>query len=263
MGVPLVRGRAFDGRDSGTGIHRVIVNQTLAAKYFPGEDAVGQSIIVSWNDSVPDEIVGVVGDVRQQDLETEARATIYWPPARFTYPFMTIAIRTAGDPRGVVAPAVAALHDLDPNVAAADVRTMEDVIDISVAQRRLTMLLLSIFAGLALVLAAVGIYGVISYAVSLRTRELGIRIALGATGRQVSGLVLQQGVTLALAGVVIGGVGAYWLTRLIAKLLFGVGATDPLTFFGVAGLLTAIAALASYIPARRAARVDPLLAMRE
>ena len=122
MGVPLLRGRAFDGRDAGTGVRRVIVNQTLAKKYFPGEDPIGKSIIVSWNDEVPDEIVGVVGDVRQQDLETEARATIYWPPARFTYPFMTIAIRTAGDPRGVVAPAVAALHDLDPNVAAADVQ---------------------------------------------------------------------------------------------------------------------------------------------
>ena len=127
MGIPLVRGRAFDARDAGTGIRRVIINQTLANKYFPGEDPIGKSIVVNWNDEGPDEIVGVVGDVRQQELETEARATIYWPPSRFTYPFMTIAIRTAGDPRGVVSPAVAALHEMDPNVAAADVKTMEEI----------------------------------------------------------------------------------------------------------------------------------------
>ena len=163
MGVPLLRGRAFDGRDAGTGVRRVIINQTLARKHFPNEDPIGKSVVVSWNDEGPDEIVGVVGDVRQHDLETEARATVYWPPSRFTYPFMTVALRTTGDPRSIVPGAVAALHELDPNVAAADVRTMEEIIDISVAQRRLTMLLLAIFAGLALVLAAVGIYGVIGY----------------------------------------------------------------------------------------------------
>jgi putative ABC transport system permease protein len=262
MGVPLLRGRAFDGRDTGTGIHRVIVNQALAAKYFPGEDAIGKSIIVSWNDSVPDEIVGVVGDVRQQDLETEARATIYWPPARFTYPFMTIAIRTAGDPRGVVAPAVAALHDLDPNVAAADVRTMEEVIDISVAQRRLTMLLLSIFAGLALVLAAVGIYGVIGYSVSQRTQEIGIRMALGAPRGSVLRMVVGQAMTLALIGVALGAVGAWLLTRLMQKLLFGVTASDPVTFLAVSALLALVAALAASVPGLRATRVDPVIALR-
>jgi len=155
------------------------------------------------------------------------------------------------------------MRELDPDLPLSELRQLKELVSQSVSRPRFYTMVLGVFAAIALVLAAVGIYGVISYAVSLRTRELGIRIALGATGRQVSGLVLQQGVTLALAGVVIGGVGAYWLTRLIAKLLFGVGATDPLTFFGVAGLLTAIAALASYIPARRAARVDPLLAMRE
>ena len=226
----------------------MIINQTLATKYFPGEDPIGKSIIVSWNDAVADEIVGVVGDVRQQDLETEARATIYWPPARFTYPFMTVAIRTAGDPRGVVAPAVAALHDMDPNVAAADVRTMEDVIDISVAQRRLTMLLLSIFAGLALVLAAVGIYGVIGYSVSQRTQEIGIRMALGAPRAAVLRMVVGQAMALALAGVAAGAAGAWLLSRLMQKLLFGVTATDPLTFLSVSALLGLVAALAAAVP---------------
>jgi putative ABC transport system permease protein len=262
MGVPLLRGRAFDARDTGTRIRRVIVNQTLANKYFPGEDPIGKSIVVSWNDAGPDEIVGIVGDVRQQDLETEPRATIYWPPSRFTYPFMTIAIRTAADPRGVVSPAIAALHEMDPNVAAADVRTMEEVIDISVAQRRLTMLLLSIFAGLALVLAAVGIYGVIGYSVSQRTQEIGIRMALGAPRATVLRMVVGQAMALALVGVAVGAVGAWLLSRLMQKLLFGVTASDPMTFVAVSTLLALVAALAASIPGLRATRVDPVIALR-
>jgi putative ABC transport system permease protein len=157
----------------------------------------------------------------------------------------------------------AQVRELDRDLPISDLRQLTEVVAASVSRPRFYTMVLGVFAAIALVLASVGIYGVISYAVSLRTRELGIRIALGATGSQVSRLVLRQGVTLALAGVVIGGAGAYWLTRLLAKMLFGVSATDPLTFFGVAGLLTAIAAVACYVPARRAARVDPLLAMRE
>jgi putative ABC transport system permease protein len=262
MGVPLLRGRAFDNRDEGTGIRRVIINQALAKKFFPGEDPIGKRIIVSWDDEVPDEIVGIVGDVRQQDLEKEARATIYWPPARFTYPYMTVAIRTSNDPRTVVSGAVAALHGLDPNVAAADVKTMEDVIDTSVAQRRLTMLLLSIFAGLALVLAAVGIYGVIGYSVSQRTQEIGIRMALGAPRAAVMRMVIGQAMGLASIGVAAGAVGAWGLTRLMQKLLFGVTASDPLTFVAVAGLLALVAALAAAVPGLRATRVDPVVALR-
>lgn len=262
MGVPLVRGRAFDGREAGTGVRRVIVNQALAQKYFAGQDPIGRSIVVSWNDEGADEIVGVVGDVRHQDLETEARATIYWPPSRFTYPFMTIAIRTAGDPRGIVSPAIAALHDMDPNVAAADVQTMEQVIDTSVAQRRLTMLLLSIFAGLALVLAAVGIYGVIGYSVSQRTREIGIRMALGAPRANVLRLVVGQAMALAAVGVGVGAAGAWLLTRLMQKLLFGVTASDPLTFAAVSALLGLVAGVAASVPGLRATRVDPVIALR-
>jgi putative ABC transport system permease protein len=262
MGVPLLRGRAFDNRDAGTGVRRVVINQALATKFFPGEDPIGKSIIVSWDDDVPDEIVGVVGDVRQQDLETGARATIYWPPSRFTYPFMTIAVRTAGDPRGIVSGAVAALHELDPNVAAADVKTMKEVVDVSVAERRLTMLLLSIFAGLALVLAAVGIYGVIGYSVSQRTQEIGIRMALGAPRAAVMRMVIGQAMTLAAAGLVAGAAGAWLLTRLMQKLLFGVTASDPVTFAAVSALLALVAALAASVPGLRATRVDPVVALR-
>jgi putative ABC transport system permease protein len=261
MGVPLLRGRTFDARDLGTGVRRVIVNQTLARKHFPGEDPIGKSIIVSWNDEGPDEIVGVVGDVRQ-DLDTTARETIYWPPGRFTYPSMTIAIRTAGDPRGVVAGAVAALRNLDPNVAAADVRTMEEIVDKSVVQRRLTMLLLAIFAGLALVLAAVGIYGVIGYSVSQRTQEIGIRMALGAPRAAVLRMVVGQAMVLAGIGLATGAVGAWLLTRLMGKLLFGVTPSDPLTYAAVSALLALVAAVAASVPGFRATRVDPVIALR-
>ena len=262
MGVPLLRGRTFDSRDTGANIRRVIVNQALARKHFPNEDPIGKSIIVSWNDEGPDEIVGVVGDVRQQDLETEARATIYWPPGRFTYPFMSVAIRTAGDPRNIVAGAVAALHELDPNVAAADVKTMDAVIDASVAQRRLTMLLLSIFAIVALVLAAVGIYGVIGYSVSQRTQEIGIRMALGAQRATVLRMVVGQAMTLAAVGIAAGAVGAWGLTRLMQKLLFGVEPSDPMTFIAVAGVLALVAGVAASIPGLRATHVDPVIALR-
>ena len=262
MGVPLLRGRTFDSRDAGTNVRRVIVNQALARKHFTNEDPIGKSIIVSWNDEGADEIVGVVGDVRQQDLETEARATIYWPPGRFTYPFMSVAIRTAGDPRTVVAGTVAALHELDPNVAAADVKTMDAVIDASVAQRRLTMLLLSIFAVVALVLAAVGIYGVIGYSVSQRTQEIGIRMALGAQRATVLRMVVGQAMLLAALGIAAGAGGAWGLTRLMQKLLFGVEPSDPATFVGVAGILALVAAVAASIPGLRATRVDPVIALR-
>jgi putative ABC transport system permease protein len=262
MGVPLLRGRLFDARDDVKNVRRLIISQALAKKYFRGEDPVGKSLIVSWNDEKPDEIVGVVGDVRQQDLETEARACIYWPPSRFTYSYMTVAIRTAGDPRAVVNAAVAGLHQLDPNVPAADVRTMDDVIDVSVAQRRLTMLLLSIFASLALVLAAVGIYGVISYSVTQRTQEIGIRMALGAPRAAVMRMVVGQAMVLSIAGLTAGALGAWMLTRLMQKLLFNVTPSDPLTFAAVSILLALVAATAAAVPGLRATRVDPVIALR-
>jgi putative ABC transport system permease protein len=262
MGIPLLRGRTFDQRDAGANAHKVIVNETLARKHFPNEDPIGKRIVLWWNDRSEDEIIGVVSDVRDAALETEPRPMTYWPPARFAYPFMTVAIRTATDANAIVPAATAALHQIDPDVAAADVRTMNDVVDASVAQRRLTMLLLAIFAGMALLLAAVGIYGVISYTVTQRTQEIGIRMALGAQRGQVLSMVVRQALVLAGAGILMGGVAAVLLTGVMRNLLFGVRASDPITFAVVAAVLGFVAAIASSVPGLRATRVDPVIALR-
>ncbi len=262
MGIPLLRGRHFDQRDTGSNVNRVIVNETLVRKHFPNEDPIGKRILLYWNDRAEDEIIGVVGDVRDSALETEPRAMTYWPPTRFAYPFMTVAIRTGGDARTIVPAASAQLHQIDADVAAADVRTMNEVVDVSVAQRRLTMLLLAVFAGMALVLAAVGIYGVISYTVTQRTQEIGIRMALGAQRGMVLSMVVRQALVLAGVGILIGATGAMALTRLMQNLLFSIRPSDPVTFAAVAVTLGAVAAIAASVPGFRATRVDPVIALR-
>jgi putative ABC transport system permease protein len=262
MGIRLVRGRLFGPMDDGPHVRRVIISDTMARKYWPDQDPIGQQVVAAWNDEGPDEIVGVVGDVRQETLEDESRPSIYFPPARFAYPFMTLAIRATGDVRGVVPAVTDRVHQLDPNIPVADVLTMNEVRDLSVAQRRLTMMLLGVFAGIALVLAAVGIYGVISYTVSQRTQEIGIRMALGASRSTVLAMVLRQALVLAAIGIAIGGVGALLLTGLMRNLLFGIQPTDPTTFSLVAVLLALIAAAAAAVPGLRATRVDPAVALR-
>jgi putative ABC transport system permease protein len=262
MGIPLLRGRTFDQRDTGTNARKVIINETLARKHFPNEDPIGRRIVIWWNDKGEDEIIGVVADVRDAALETEPRPMTYWPPARFAYPFMTAAIRTVGDAKAIVPAATAALHQIDSDVAAADVRTMNEVMDASVAQRRLTMLLLVVFGGMALLLAAVGIYGVINYTVTQRTQEIGIRMALGAQRGHVLTMVVGQALVLAAAGIAIGTAGAMLLTGLMRNLLFGVQPSDPVTFAAVAAVLGIVAAAAASVPGFRATRVDPVIALR-
>jgi putative ABC transport system permease protein len=262
MGIPLLRGRLFDQSDAGSNVRRVIISESMARTFWPNDDPIGQQIIVEWNDAGPDTIVGVVADVRQEALEKEVRPSIYWPPSRFTYPFMTVAIRATVDPASIVPAATAKVHELDPNIAVADVRTMTEVRDISVAQRRLTMILLGAFAAMALALAAVGIYGVISYAVTQRTQEIGIRMALGAQRSSVLAMVLRQALTLAGVGIAIGAVGALLLTGLMKNLLYGVAPSDPVTFAAVAVILGLVAATAAAIPGLRATRVDPVVALR-
>jgi putative ABC transport system permease protein len=262
MGIPLLKGRLFNESDPLERTNRVIVNDAFARRYWPNEDPIGRRIKISWNDTREDEIIGVVGDVRNAALSTEARPTSYWPYARFPYSSMTIAVRTAGAAAAVVNPVATIVHDQDPNLAVADIKAMDDVVAASVAQQRLTMLLLAVFAAAALLLSAVGIYGVLAYGVTQRTQEIGIRMALGAQHADVLRMVVRQAMALTGAGILAGAAGAFALTRLMTKLLFNVKPADPLTFVAVACLLALVAALASYIPGRRATRVDPVVALR-
>ncbi len=262
MRVPLVMGRVFVENDPSENSHRVLVNEALARQYFPGENPLGRRLKISWGENVEDEIVGVVGDVRQATLDKDARPTIYWPYGRLPYPTMTLAVRTGGEPLSMASSIVRIVHQLDPNLAVADIRTVDEVVSDSLAQQRVIMLLLTIFAVAALALAAVGIYGVISYSVSQRTQEIGIRMALGAERAQVLWTIVGQALALAATGIAIGAAAAFLLTRLMTGLLFGVAPDDPVTFAAVAAVLAGVAAAASYVPGRRATRVDPVVALR-
>jgi putative ABC transport system permease protein len=262
MGVPLLRGRLFHEQDAADAKNRIIINETMAGRHWPGEDPIGRRVKISWNDDREDEVIGVVGDVKHDGLGVEPRAMIYWPYRRNPYGSMTIAVRASADPRTIVNSVVGIIRQQDPALAVADIRTMDEVVAESVAQQRLTMLLLAVFAGAALLLAAVGIYGVIAYAVTQRTQEIGIRMALGAQRHDVVRMVVGQAAFLAAAGIAIGAAGALVLTRFMKGLLFEVEASDPMTFLVVAATLGIVALVASYIPSMRAARVDPVIALR-
>jgi putative ABC transport system permease protein len=261
MGVPLLAGRLFNERDAGDAKGRVVINETMARKYWSGENPIGRRVQISW-DNIEDEVIGVVGDVRHAALDAVTRPMTYWPYARNPYGTMTLTIRTAGDATPVVNAVVGLVRQRDPELVVANIKTMDEVVSSSVAERRLTMLLLAIFAGAALLLAAVGIYGVIAYGVTQRTQEIGIRMALGAQRADVLAMVVRQALVLTAVGIAAGGAGALLLTRLMEGLLFQVRPADPVTFGAVSGLLAAVAILASYIPGRRATRVDPVIALR-
>lgn len=263
MRIPLVAGRAFTRREqTDEAVHLVVINEKLARQHFPN-GAIGQRVIVSWNDQSPDEIIGVVGDVRTSDLETEARPTIYWPQGRFTYPWTTAVIRMKDQDASAAIPLIRnEVRRLDSNVPIADIRPLDEVVARSVAQRRLTMVLLGVFAAVALVLAAIGVYGVMSYTVAQRTREIGVRMALGARRSDVLGMVLRRAFALAAAGVVLGAGAAWLLTRYMAALLYQTEPGDPMILAGVSLILVVATLLASYVPGRSATRVDPLIALR-
>ena len=269
MGIPLVKGRTFTERDVLNSAPVLIINNTLAHQHFPNEDPIGKRIAPGFstlpmNDDGPGmrEIVGVVGDVRHQNLQGPAQPEFYFPQAQMPMSSMTVVIRAAGDPRALQHAARGIVQSLNKSAPIFNVRTVEELVGGSVASPRFNTLLLAMFAGVALILTAVGLYGVISYSVAQNTQQIGIRVALGAQTGDVFKLIVGQGTFLTLVGVVIGLGAAYGLTRLMSSLLYGVGATDPWTFAGVAMLLMLVAFIACYLPARRATRIDPVVALR-
>lgn len=272
MGIPVMRGRSFTEQDSEHAPQVALIDASMAQKFFPNENPIGKRINVGLLEMQP-EIVGVVGHVQHwglgarehHDLEAQLYLPVWQIPDRF-WPLLAnggqYVARTTGPPAGLAASIRPAVEKVDPSAVLYDVRPMEEIVARSISTQQLTMLLLSVFSALALALSAIGIYGVISYLTGQRTHEIGVRVVLGASREDVLRMVLGQGMRMTLIGVALGISAAFGLTRLITKMVYGVGATDPLTFAGVSVLLSAVALFACYIPARRAMRVDPMVALR-
>jgi len=265
MGIRLLRGRFFNESDNDKSQPVIIVNATLARRHFPNEDPIGKRLKYSkptvqgpWRT-----IIGVVNDEKQDGLGAKVEHETYQSHLQNAQSDMTLIVRTAASPQTLTGAVREEIRALDRSLPLYDIKTMRAAIYESVARERFITLLLIVFAALALTLASVGTYGVMSYSVTQRTHEIGVRMALGARSRDVLKLVVAQGGKLASSGVAIGLISAFALTRLMKGLLFGVGATDPATFFAVALLLTVVALLACYVPARRAAKVDPMVALRD
>jgi putative ABC transport system permease protein len=263
MGIPLRMGREFTERDiTEDDANVVIINETMARLFWPNGNPLGRRVRINRPEERPDEIIGVVADVKISDIESEVMPTVYWPHHRWPFGFAAVLVRTTVDPMSLTAAVTREIRSLDPELSVAEVRTMEQVLWSSVAGPRFYTLLLTIFAAVALLLAMMGIYGVMSYAVTQRKHEIGVRLALGAQPRDVLKLVIQHGMALTLIGVAIGLSASYALTRYLAGYLYEVKPTDPVTFIGVALLLSVVALLACLIPAVRATRVDPMVTLR-
>jgi putative ABC transport system permease protein len=270
MGMRILKGRAFSPHDAETAPGVVIINETLAARYFAGQDPIGQRLNLSGSPKDLREIVGVVADVRNYGLDAEVKPEVYVPFLQSAPGYLagmtsalTIVVRSTIDPTALTATLREQVQALDKDQPVSAIKTMELYLADSMAQRRFNMLLLAVFAGLALVLAAVGIYGVIAYTVTQRTHEMGIRIALGARGGDILRLVFSNAMATTVTGIFIGLGAAFGLTRLLQSLLYQVTATDPFVFAAIPLLLLAVAAMATYFPARRAMKVDPITALRE
>jgi putative ABC transport system permease protein len=263
LAIPLRSGRTFTEGDRADAPRVMIVNEEMARRHWPNENPIGRRVTMKdWGPPLTGQIVGVVGDVKADGLDSTTRPMIYWAYPQFPGVFNNLVIRTDGDLPTIITAVKNQIWSIDREQPMTRIQTMEDVIAGSVAPRRFNMLLLGTFAALALALAAVGIYGVLSYLVSQRTHEIGIRMALGAHRRNVMAMIVKQGMLLALTGVGVGLLASLALTRLTASLLFGVDASDPLTFTLVSLLLSLVALFACYIPARRATKVDPIVALR-
>jgi putative ABC transport system permease protein len=261
LGIPLLRGRDFSESDLSGAPEVAIINEEMARQFWPDEDALGKRILLGGS-TTPYTIIGIVGDVKQSGLEVKPRQEMFFPYYQQGYRNATFAIRTTADPEQMTIAVRGAIQELDRDQPLFLVRTMDEVISESVSSRRFSMMLFIIFAVTALLLAVVGLYGVMSYMVAQRTHEIGIRMALGASSKDVLGMIVGNAMRLALVGIVIGLGAAFALTRLMENMLYEVKATDPLTFVVISILLALVAAAASYMPARRATRIDPMDALR-
>jgi len=263
MQIPLKRGRLFTAQEASEMRHVVVINETFALQNLPGEDPIGKRLLINMKaEKVPTEIIGVVGDNKHMGLDVEVKPMAYWPQPELVYPGMTFVIRSGSDPESLAPSVRSIIHGLDPLQPVAEVNTMEKLLSTSVARSRFSATLLTVFSVVALVMAVVGIYGVMSYSVVQRTHEIGVRIALGAQRGDVLRLVVLKGVVLGLVGVGVGLAAALALTRLLSSLLFEVKPTDIVTYAAVAVALFLITLVACYVPARRATKVDPLKALR-
>ena len=274
MGMRLLRGRLFDRTETPDSAKVIVINDTLARRLWPGEEAIGKRLKQGWPET-PDrpgkpgeyfspwrEVVGVVSDVKFNGVTNDTPMQVYLPLVHDYARSVALVVRSSTEPASLVPAIEAIVHDLDKDLPLFQVRTMEQMLDASIARERMSMLIFAVFAIVAVALASVGLYGVVAQGVTERTHEIGVRMALGADARHVLGLVVRQGLSMALVGTAIGLAGAFALSRWIDALLFGVTATDPATFAVVVSTLLAVATIACYIPAWRATRVDPTTALR-
>ena len=264
MSIPILKGRPLNAQDTENSPLAALINETMAKELWPGENPLGKRIKFAGTDTPKPwrEVVGVVSDVSQYGLDKKAPKQIYLPVSQFPASFMSLVVYTSSDPKALITPVRSQVYAIDKEQAVFSVATMEQLMSDSISLRRFFMLLLTVFAALALALASIGIYGVMAYTVSIRTHEIGIRMALGARRNDVLNLVLKQGVLLTAVGVTLGLTASFALTRLIAGLLYEVPAADPFIFAATAAVLAFVALLACYLPARRATRVDPMIALR-
>ncbi|HVJ29851.1 MAG TPA: ABC transporter permease, partial [Gammaproteobacteria bacterium] len=265
LGVPLSSGRYIDERDTRSAPGAAVINQTMARIHWPDQDPLGQLFRFGMGGAAMFTVVGVVGDIRQSGLDVPASPEVYVPLDQAVYPFLwpnNLVVRTDGDPLAFAAAVRAAVWEVDPSQPVSDLRPMSEVLDFELANRSTQLTLIGVFAVLALVLAAVGLYGVLSYTVSQSTNEIGLRMALGARQTTVVGTVVRSALGSTLLGIGVGLIAAYALTRMIASFLYEVSPTDPATAAAVAGVLFLVAGLAAFVPARRAASVNPMTALR-
>jgi putative ABC transport system permease protein len=263
LAVPLLAGRTFTDRDDTATTPVAIVGAATARYFWPGQDVIGKHIRGACGDEKTwCQVVGVVGDIKQHHLEQASRLAVYVPFAQDPWSFFALVVRTKFEPASAASAVEGAIHAVDPDQPVYNVRSMRDVEAASLSPQRLQIALIGLFAALALILSCMGIYGVMAYSVAQRTSEIGVRMALGARTGNVLGLILGEGLRLAILGAGLGLAGSFFAARLLSGMLFGVAPSDPFTFGSVALVLVAVAMAACYIPARRATRVDPLVALR-